>query len=130
MWNHEKIKEFVRDTLGCSCPDQVFEKIDISKQSTESYAKEVTRIVIGDTLLIYLVCSEPAENLITKVEVIGSAGKADRDTNNYNRFRLVISNFDCVDQKEEISKRFLKVFDDEKMHIHFVSEGLLEGLCE
>ena len=128
-WNNEKLKVFVKNTLGCGCPEKVFEKIDVSKLPTVEHEKEIIRIVVGDTLLIYIISLEPSGDFVDSVESIGLAGKADRDTNNYNRFRLVVSSFEDDVQQEKISERFSKSFNtDEKMHIHFVSQELVERL--
>ena len=128
-WNNEKIRVFVKNTLGCGCPEKVFEKIDVSKLPTVGHEKEITRIVVGDTLLIYVIRPEPSGNFVDSVESIGLAGKTDRDINNYNRFRLVVSNFEDEVQQEKVSERFSKTFNtDDKMHIHFVNQELVEGL--
>jgi hypothetical protein len=128
-WNNEKLKVFVKNTLGCGCPEKVFEKIDVSKLPTVEHEKEITRIVVGDTLLIYIISPEPSGNFVDSVESVGLVGKADRDTNNYNRFRLVLSNFEDDVQQEKVSERFSKSFNtDKKMHIHFVSQEMVERL--
>ena len=129
IWNNEKLKVFVKNTLGCGCPEKVFEKIDVSELLTEEYDKEITRIVVGDTLLIYIIGPELSGNYVDNVESIGLTGKNDRDANNYNRFRLVVSGFEDEVQQEKVSDSFSKLFDtDEKMHIHFVKQELIEGL--
>jgi hypothetical protein len=129
IWNNIKLKGFVKNTLGCGCPEKVFEKIDVSSVLAVGPEKEVTRIVVGDTLLIYIISSEPYGDLIDRVEAAGLAGKDDRDTNNYNRFRLVVS---CVEhdvRQGEASERFSVLFEmDAKMHVHFVDRELVEGL--
>ena len=62
--NNEKLKGFVRNTLGCGCPEEVFEKIDVSMYLAVGHEKEVTRIVVGDTLLIYIIAPETYGDLI------------------------------------------------------------------
>jgi hypothetical protein len=127
--NNEKLKVFVKNTLGCGCPEKVFEKIDVSELLTVEHEKEMIRIVVGDTLLIYVIRPEPPGNFVGSVESIGLTGKTDRDTNSYNRFRLVISGFEDDALQAKVSERFLKSFNtDDKMHIHFVNQELVEGL--
>jgi hypothetical protein len=128
-WNKKNLKVFIKNTLGCGCPDKVFEKIDVGDLQTGEREKMITRVVVGDTLLIYVMHRELSDNLVDRVESVGLAGKTDRDTNSYNRFRLVISGFEDVAQQKEISERFSKSFGaDEKMHIHFVNKELIDGL--
>ena len=125
--NNEKIKVFVKNTLGCACPEKVFEKIDVS--SLQTLEHEITRIIVGDTLLIYVIHPDITGNFVDSVEAIGLAGKMDRDTHHYNRFRLVVSGFDDEVQQGKVSGRFSKSFNkDEKMHIHFVDQELVDGL--
>jgi hypothetical protein len=127
--NNENLKGFVRNTFGCGCHEEVFEKIDVSMYLAVGHEKEVTRIVVGDTLLIYIIAPEPYGDFIDRVESIGLAAKNDRDTNNYNRFRLVISGFEDDVRQREASERFSELFKmDAKMHIHFVSQELVDGL--
>jgi hypothetical protein len=128
-WDNEKLKVFVKNTLGCGCPEKVFEKIDVSKRPMVADEKGITRIVVGDTLLIYIIRPESPGDFVDSVESIGLAGKTDRDTSNYNRFRLVLSSFDDNAQQEKVAGRFSKLFNaDEKMHIHFVNQELVDGL--
>jgi hypothetical protein len=129
IWNNEKLKVFVKDTLGCGCPEKVFEKIDVSDLRIEEHDKEITRIVVGDTLLIYIMGPELSGNYAENVKSIGMSGKSDRDANNYNRFRLVVPGFADEVQMDEVSANFSKSFNtDEKMHIHFVGQELIDGL--
>jgi len=129
VWNDERIKEFVQKTLGCGCPEKVFEKIDVSRHLAEGHHSELIRIIVGDTLLIYVVRPDPGNNFADRVDLFGLAGKTDRDTNKYNRFRLVVAFAKGFTQKDHVGERFFKAFStDEKMHRHFVSEKLLEGL--
>jgi len=129
VWNNEKIKAFVKDTLGCGCPDKVFEKIDTSELLTAEYEKEIVRIVIGDTLLIYIICPVNSADFSDSVEAIALAGKNDRDKNHYNRFRLVVSGLESDDLQAKVFGRFKTLFDiDDKMHIHFLGQQLIDGL--
>lgn len=126
--DNEKIKVFVKDTLGCGCPEKVFEKIDVSKLSTAGHEQEIARIVVGDTLLIYIISPEPSVDFVDSVEAIGLAGKVDRDANNYNRFRLVVAGFEDDEQQDKVSGLFSRLFEnDEKMHVHFVNQEMIEG---
>ena len=50
----QKIKEFVRKTLGCNCPEEVFQNIDCKSDVTidENIALDY-EINIGNRLLIF-----------------------------------------------------------------------------
>lgn len=129
VWNNATLKTFIKDTLGCGCPDAVFEKIEVSKYRTEGYSNEFTRIVVGDTLLIYMVRPADSEPVHDSVEVIALQGKNDRDRHRYNRFRLVLATNDEPAHDDTIKKRFRQHFGaDEKMHLHFIHKLQLESL--
>ncbi len=128
-WSHERLKGFVQETLGCGCPEEVFEEIHVSSHQVEDCSDEITRIVIGNRLLIYVIPPDSENDLSDRIELIGLAGKADRDANLYNRFRLVVSIAEGAARNDHAAKGFSNAFaGDEKMHIHFVREELLVGL--
>ena len=127
--NHETLKAFIKDTLGCGCPDSVFENINVETYRLDGYSRELGRIVVGDTLLIYIVRPDQNHDLEDSINVIALAGKTDRDTHHYNRFRLVVAADGNNPQPDTISNRFARSFGaDEKMHIHFVADQCLDGL--
>ena len=130
LWNKEKIKGFVKNTLGCGCPDKVFQKIDISELPVVVHEQQITRIVIGNTLLIHIIPPGFSSVLVDSVESLALAGKNDRDRNSYNRFRLVVSGYDDDFLRQRISACFSELFsDDRKMHIHFINRALVDDLC-
>ena len=55
MQAYSEIKRFVQETLGCSCPEEVFNKIDYQK---ESDGISGSRVNVGDRLLIYIINME------------------------------------------------------------------------
>ena len=127
--SHKALKTFIQDTLGCGCPVKVFEKINVDKHRVQGYPGGLTRIVVGNTLLIYIAHAAEKESWEESVEAIGLAGKVDRDQNKYNRFRLVVAQAGNGFQSDSISDKFSRAFgSDAKMHIHFVSEELVKGL--
>lgn len=129
VWDSEKLKVFVKNTLGCTCPDEVFEKIQVGKCLVDGVKKEITRIVIGDTLLIYIISRQSGIKIVNTVDLIAMAGKTDRDTNHYNRYRMVVAKLEDIEQQVRASEHFSKTYSaDEKMHIHFVDQELVDTL--
>ena len=126
---NQALKIFIRETLGCRCPEKVFEKIEVEHFHPFEGVSEITRIVVGDTLLIYVAKPNVVKNVVEKLELIGEAGKADRDKNKYNRFRLVLPIAQDDPIANKITSRFLNEFQsDVKMHLHFVSGELIGDL--
>ena len=50
----DEITRFVRGTLGCQCPDEVFQSIVIGQERTADHGEPFTRLLVGDRLLIYI----------------------------------------------------------------------------
>ncbi|MEW6214938.1 MAG: hypothetical protein AB1478_07035, partial [Nitrospirota bacterium] len=91
MINNENVKTFVKQTLGCACPEEVFTYIDC--QSNIKLNDEIVlsnKVNIGNRLLIYVIeVNNP--NLINYIlPSIVNIGKKERDGLGFNRFRLVI----------------------------------------
>jgi len=122
MWNNNKIIEFIKGTLGCACPDEVFEKIETGKAAIAQFAEGTTRIVVGERLLIYVVFPQSLSELCANIGEAAVMGKIDRDTNKYNRFRLVVMSGRDSDCPADAITRFDEAAgSDEKMHLHFIS---------
>jgi len=119
MWNNNKIIEFVRGTLGCACPEEVFEKIEAGKAAIAQFAAETTRIVVGDRLLIYIVFPQSLSELCANIGEAAVMGKNDRDAHRYNRFRLVVISDKDSDSSAEAITRFAEAAgSDEKFYRH------------
>lgn len=122
MVMNDKVKEFVRNALGCQCPEEVFEKIEVdSEVKVAGYTVE-RRINVGDRLLIYIVDGDKLSEEDLKRLVI--AGKEERDNRDFNRFRLVVMS----DGKGEANLVGLQelVKGYEKVHLHVISKSLID----
>ncbi len=129
---NDKITLFVRNVLGCGCPDEVFNKIEISDIDLTPEISTATRIVVGDTLLIYILPDNPVEVVANNIGKLVAAGKKDRDSYGYNRFRLVVRSGGNRDMEEQVITLFAEtVADNEKLHLHFVDPDILNksGIC-
>lgn len=120
------IKRFVQESLGCTCPEEVFERIDHRRHRVGDVAG-VQRIDVGQRLLVYLVeTDDPAWLQRHLAELVG-AGVADRDAQGMNRFRLVIASTrpDLVGAAARARFRELAGVDD-KVHLHLVAQDALD----
>jgi len=126
MQTHAQIKYFVRDTLGCSCPDEVFEKIEDGEDPGGACARKIT---IGDRLLIYILRTDGGANLATAVGTAIRQGVAERDARGLNRFRLVIAASDPDDLRGAADLALHgSVHTDEKTHLHVVRQSDIDAL--
>ena len=119
------LQRFVRGTLGCKCPDDVFQSVAIDRR------EDHTRLMIGNRLLIY-VMETTAEPLAGRtVSRLAEQGLADRNSQRLNRFRLVVA---CPQSSADLpsaTAAFAAVAgDDDRAHLHVISAGQLPAeLC-
>jgi len=125
MQDHTWIKSFARETLGCDCPDAVFEHIEYVPATTiRDFPVLVRRIVIGNRLLIYIWEPNDTGDVETFLPLLLNAGREERDDRGLNRFRLVIGTTDT-----EGLKSMMDAWDpvssgrDPKAHLHIIHKG-------
>jgi len=121
----DEIEQFVRGTLGCRCPEGVFDSIELRQLPTTAAAHPVVQLLIGERLLIQ--CVRPPQEAATRwIEQLAVAGQAIRDRGGYNRFRLVVVGGHGTDLPLELPARFAAaVAGDDHAHLHLVTEDQL-----
>ena len=128
MTQHDRasIEHFVRGTLGCGCPDEVFDSIAICHLPGVADRPPVAQLLVGSRLLIHVVRPPAGRAVNGWVELLASNGRAARDRHGYNRFRLVIAAPAPPATAREIQERFSKaIAGDAKAHLHFVGNDQL-----
>ena len=121
MGIYPEIKRFVRETLGCSCPEAVLNNIDYQKESDGIPGSKVT---VGNRLLIYIIGMEGKDNILGVIHSALEQGVEERDKKGFNRFRLVL----VASRRDELRSSAEHAFDssgytDEKTHLHVVNES-------
>ena len=79
------LEHFIRSTLGCKCPDEVFQSVAIDRADSH------IRLMIGNRLLIYVLEIAPGRTAAKAVSRLTEQGLADRNAEHLNRFRLVVA---------------------------------------
>jgi hypothetical protein len=130
MMSNQDIETFAREVLGCNCPDEVFQKIDCQdKISLEKDSPLSYHINIGNRLLIYVAPYPKPEILEETVLNLLTQGKQERDTLNFNRFRLVLVT-DQSDTLDPLAQEILATSNpDDKLHLHVIDTGAFPGAC-
>jgi len=83
---YPEVKTFVQGTLGCSCPEEVFDRIAV-----DTGAGEVShRIRIGGRLLVYIIDAGRTADVSSAVASALQEGVRERDRDHFNRLRLVV----------------------------------------
>lgn len=128
--DRENIKIFVRQILGCECPEKVFEYIDLKSDVRLHNGVSIrNRINIGNTLLIYIFEPSGPDRVTDALSGLLLAGKNERDRMGFNRFRLVLAMEERDRLREDAEKTFL-LFPgkDEKIHLHIVNRNAIYTL--
>jgi hypothetical protein len=116
------IRRLVRDTLGCTCPDEVFERIELlTNTALNNELTNLRTMVIGQRLLIHLWETNDPTRIQTVLPWLVSAGRALRDHASLNRYRAVIVT-DDLDSIGNVARRIFNRLEDrdEKIHLHVI----------
>ncbi len=118
------IKHFVREHLGCDCPDEVFDNIKVSRQ-TGLFSEKHTVYEIGGRLFVTVFFPVNWHDINMKLGKLVVDGKQFRDQHGYNRFRLVI-----VTDDDDAENDLLLTFNDlpcidDKTHLHVINPSIL-----
>lgn len=125
IFNKDAIKTFVQKTLGCGCPEKVFEYIDCHSNIKLSDIILKNKINIGNRLLIYVIEINDQNSLNHILPLLVSKGKDERDSLKFNRFRLVLLTDKVGEIKDTAEDIFEKISKDEKVHIHIVDKRMV-----
>lgn len=122
--NVQAVTKFVREVIGCDCPDEVFRHIEIQHGSSAVKACPADcELRIGGRLLI-VVTSEPLPRLARHLAEVVAEGKRARDERKFNRFRLVVATGKAAEESEHFFRMFESSTEkDERTHLHVLSKG-------
>jgi hypothetical protein len=120
------IRQFVRKTLGCKCPESVFRDIDLGHGRVTGGAPPHTRLLIGDRLLIHILEPTPGVAMAAPIAALARQGCKEREANGYNRYRLVIVSADVPGTTAEATKPFAKAIGEhDRAHLHVLATNQL-----
>ena len=123
MINKEEIKQFVRETLGCDCPDEVFQHIDYRADVIAGNDVLLDyEINIGNRLLIFVVTIDELGSIGQLISQLVWDGTNKRNQESFNRFRLVLLAQSPADVAEEAFAIFQSLGAGEGVHLHVVAK--------
>ncbi len=124
MIKTENIKTFVRQTLGCGCPEEVFNHIGYQANiKLDNNILISSKINIGNRLLIYVVEINNQDFIRRTLPNLVEIGKKERDSSGFNRFRLVLATNKLNKIKEVADVTFKTIDKDEKIHLHIIPKN-------
>ena len=122
--DRQHIKAFVRESLGCTCPDEVFENIRVADHADQFTSASIV-YEIGERLLVAIVVPADWRDTARRLGQLVDVGMQYRDQHDYKRFRLVIATYDG-DAINGLQSDFDSlIHKDEKVHLHVITPELL-----
>jgi hypothetical protein len=123
------IQRLVREELGCTCPSEVFERIEVGPGGLPCLAGGGRRIAIGGRLLIYLIEADDAAEAISGLPLWVNAGCAERDAAGMNRLRLVVVTAEQDSLAPALAAAFAALPGrDDRTHLHVLPSATVAGL--
>jgi hypothetical protein len=116
----ERIKAFAQNTLGCGCPEEVFQHIECKTNAYLDGLNILYQINIGNRLLVHVVSVDSGDSLRELLPKLVVIGKMERDRSGFNRFRLVLAADDSDAIREVAENLFSHIQKDEKIHLHIL----------
>jgi hypothetical protein len=125
MQTYTEIKRFVQETLGCSCPEEVFNRIDYRKDCDGIAGSKIN---VGDRLLIYIITMDDESGIQQVINPAMERGVEERDKKGFNRFRLVLVASSPDELRSQAEQAFIDSgYKNEKTHLHVVNESDVAG---
>jgi len=121
------IERFVREELGCDCPSEVFEHVDVVHAHTAfSDLPGDYLLRIGGRLLVLVVLAPSWRPLGPVLGELLERGRAERDAEGFNRFRLVVATEDPEAAARELGRILEQLHpQDARLHLHAVAPAQL-----
>jgi hydrogenase maturation factor len=115
------LKDFVKNELGCKCPDDVFKRMKVNEKIIMGNFQIDRRIIIGNKLLLYILFNDSVDVLIKNLPYIIEYGIGDREKHGFNRLRIVILK-DNIEIQNSLTTLISKIErENQKAHVHVMS---------
>lgn len=116
------LQGFIRDTLGCGCPDEVLRRIEsLTEFGSLAGVPVILALDVGGRLLVVLVEDAALADDGGALREALEAGRRLRDARGMNRFRLVVVS-DAAEGVDPSRRRLTAQasFGDERVHLHVI----------
>ena len=124
------IRHLVRGELGCTCPDEVFDSVDVQHAPYHFHGLPGDcLIVIGERLLVLLIYSGHWQEVSDNLHSLWTRGRELRDSGGFNRLRIVVAAADKELAEAVLNKQFSALPSmDDRIHLHIIAPEALPAL--
>lgn len=124
---HQELVKFIREGLGCRCPDEVLADLRVGPQPVGFVGLPVEAVVsVGGRLLVGVCASRPWEQIDEQLGRCFATARRVRDEGGYNRFRLVVVTREADAARPMLERRFEAIPDrDDRLHLHVIDPAVL-----
>lgn len=115
------VEQFVRDVLGCGCPDEAFLQVEVHPVAEPVGTRLMTRLVIGGRLLVYVAVPAGSAQANAQLLALARHGRRERDALGLNRFRLVLVSYGGNATEAVVREALEGMLEgDDRAHVHVV----------
>ena len=114
--NKGELIRLIQDMLGCGCPMEVFEHVQMELISTNDIS--MLQLILGNKLLVWIVNRLKMDRAKDSASKLLDRGRIERDSRQLNRFRLVLVGEAL--EAEELQK--LPETKPDKVHLHILPQ--------
>ncbi len=125
-----QIRQFIRQSLQCRCPDEVFQHIDYEYRPVADEQRPFNlRLRVGGRLLVYVLRTDDSDDLERVLPTVFAVGRQDRDRSGLNRFRAVLVARDPQITRARAERAYQQCdTGDQTSHLHVIGRAELDGL--
>jgi len=116
--NKVEMIRLIQDMLGCGCPMEVFEHIQMELIRTNDIS--MLQLILGNRLLVWIVDRLKMDSPKNSASQLLERGRLERDTRQLNRFRLILVGE--VPEPEAKELRELPETKPDKVHLHILPQ--------
>ena len=116
--NKGELIRLIQDMLGCGCPMEVFEHIQMELIRINNIS--VLQLMLGNRLLVWIVDRLKMNSPQYSTSQLLQQGRIERDSRHLNRFRLVLVGEVPEPEAEELKE--LPGTKPDKVHLHILPQ--------
>lgn len=116
--NKGELIRLIQDMLGCGCPLEVFEHIQMELIRVNDIC--MLQLILGNKLLVWIMDRLKMDRAKDSASKILEQGRNERDSRQLNRFRLVLVGEVPEPEAEELQK--LPETKPDKVHLHILPQ--------